>query len=428
MSAEPETSANKTSAQKTSALKASTYGTPTLEALRQARARRMAIRRRGLPFAILAAGAVVVFSAQAKPGIGLHGSSLGVTLALIGFVVGSLGLRSTLLVDRSPAQASWPMLTLLLVSSAVLVWLQPEGPGFVGFVLAIVFIASRRVVSGRTGVVLVFAGCLAVLVLAVIIGSAGQHERWLDLAVSVVPFVIAFIATTLSWWFREHEAQTERLLIELEETRGAELRAAALAERQRVARDMHDVLAHTLSGLAVQLEGARLLARSDPTDERLEGVLARAHQLASAGLSEARQAIGMLRDDELPGIPRLASLATAFEADTGVPCPFTTTGQPRELGSAARLTLYRVTQEALTNVRKHARPRRVDVRLDYQPAEVLLAVEDAGGAAPSIGGTARADGGGYGLTGMRERAELLGGTLSAGPTDEGFLVELRVPA
>jgi signal transduction histidine kinase len=428
MSAEPD---SRDEVPAGTALTASAPEGPTLEALRQARARRMAMHRRGLPFAILAAAVVVVFAARAQPGIGLHGSSLGVTAALAGFVAGALGLRGTLIVGRTSARAGRSMLALLLVSSAVLVWLQPEGPGFVGFVLAIVFIASRRLIAGRVGIFLMFTGCLAVLVLAVIIGSTGHHERWLDLAVSVIPVVIAFVVTMLSWWFREHEAQTERLLIELEETRGAELRAAALAERQRVARDMHDVLAHTLSGLAVQLEGARLLARSDPADDRLEGVLARAHQLASAGLSEARQAIGMLRGDELPGIPRLASLATDFEADTGVPCPFTTTGQPRELGSAARLTLYRVTQEALTNVRKHARPHRVEVRLDYQPAEVLLAVEDTcgdgRGAPRADGGAPRADGGGYGLTGMRERAELLGGTLSAGPTEAGFLVVLRVP-
>jgi signal transduction histidine kinase len=82
-------------------------------------------------------------------------------------------------------------------------------------------------------------------------------------------------------------------------------------------------------------------------------------------------------------------------------------------------------------VRKHARPHRVEVRLDYQPAEVLLAVEDTcgdgRGAPRADGGAPRADGGGYGLTGMRERAELLGGTLSAGPTEAGFLVVLRVP-
>ena len=108
----------------------------------------------------------------------------------------------------------------------------------------------------------------------------------------------------------------------MEETRDAELRAAALAERQRLAREMHDVLAHSLSGLVVQLEGARLLALSDPTDGRLAATIDRAHQLARSGLDEARQAIGMLRDDELPGPDKLAALARSFEADSGVPCRY----------------------------------------------------------------------------------------------------------
>ena len=127
---------------------------------------------------------------------------------------------------------------------------------------------------------------------------------------------------------RLQEAQAEQLLIELEESRGAELRAAALAERQRLARDMHDVLAHSLSGLVLQLEGARLLALANPADERLAGTIDRAHELAKSGLDEARRAIGMLRDDELPGPDRLAVLTGAFQADAGVPARFASSGPP----------------------------------------------------------------------------------------------------
>jgi signal transduction histidine kinase len=187
---------------------------------------------------------------------------------------------------------------------------------------------------------------------------------------------------------------------------------------------MHDVLAHSLSGLLLQLEGARLLAVSDPADSRLAGTIDRAHELAKNGLDEARRAIGMLRDDELPGPDGLAALTEAFQADTGVPCRFVSSGRPRELASTVRLALYRVAQEGLTNVRKHAHPDRVEVRLGYLPKEVTLAIEDmaASSAAPAPAAS------GYGLTGMRERAELLGGTLTAAPTERGFLVRLRVPA
>jgi signal transduction histidine kinase len=208
-------------------------------------------------------------------------------------------------------------------------------------------------------------------------------------------------------------------------------RASALAERQRLAREMHDVLAHSLSGLMLQLEGARLLATENPQDPRLPEVIERAHYLGKAGLEEARRAIGMLRDDDLPGPEQLATLAGQFERDSGITCHLTVTGEVRELDSEARLALYRVAQEALTNIRKHARCDRVDIKLDYDDGRTSLTVEDFSpdGAADASGVSAAASaGGGYGLTGMRERAELLGGSLQAGPTGRGFRVELEVPA
>jgi signal transduction histidine kinase len=187
-----------------------------------------------------------------------------------------------------------------------------------------------------------------------------------------------------------------------------------------------------LSGLVVQLEGARMLAAAAPGDARLPEVIDRAHQLARNGLDEARQAIGTLRDadDALPGPDRLAALASDFTADTGIPCRFTLAGDQRELSPVVRLALYRVAQEALTNVRKHARPDEVDVRLEYAPGTVVLTVEDTARRLVPVGARAAAPPapGGYGLTGMRERAGLLGGTLEAGPTESGFRVRLQVPA
>jgi signal transduction histidine kinase len=197
-----------------------------------------------------------------------------------------------------------------------------------------------------------------------------------------------------------------------------------LAERQRLAREMHDVLAHSLSGLALQLEGARLRA-STHEDAELVQSLERAHHLARTGIEEARRAIGMLRGDELPGPERLPALVADFERDTGVPASIVVAGTLQPLHSEARLTLFRTAQEALTNVRKHARPARVELRLDYEQTGTRLRIEDFD-AAPGLKGNA--DGNGYGLTGMRERAELLGGTLAAGPTNAGFRVELWVPA
>jgi signal transduction histidine kinase len=189
---------------------------------------------------------------------------------------------------------------------------------------------------------------------------------------------------------------------------------------------MHDVLAHSLSGLVLNLEGARLLASQGGADRQVSDAIDRAHRLAKTGLDEARRAIGLLHGDALPGPERLADLAAEFEADSGVACKVAVTGDSgRDLGTDGRLTFYRVAQEALTNVRKHARADLVEIRLAYEASGTRLTIEDfeRGG-----GWQAPAGGAGYGLSGMKERAALLGGTLIAGPTTGGFTVELWVPA
>jgi len=395
---------------------------PTLGALRRARASREALLRRILPIGIGALVIVVVATSRAKPGAGLHGASLGVTLALAGFALAAVGGFAALLVHRTGAWLLVPVLILLMVSSSVLVWLQPNGAGPVGLLIAVG--VAARIIPGRTSVVLLTA-CLGFLLVAESVSQDRRHQGALELLVNALPLAAIYMIVLFGRRIRTQEAQAEQLLLELEESRGAELRAAALAERQRLARDMHDVLAHSLSGLLLQLEGARLLALASPADERLAGTIDRAHELAKNGLDEARRAIGMLRDDDLPGPDRLAALTAAFQADTCVPARFSSSGTPRELASAVRLALYRVTQEALTNVRMHARPERVELRLEYLPDQVSLAVEDVG--VPAVAPPAESEGG-YGLTGMRERAELLGGTLDAAPTKTGFQVLLKVPA
>ena len=134
-----------------------------------------------------------------------------------------------------------------------------------------------------------------------------------------------------------------------------------LRERSRLARDMHDVLAHSLSGLMLQLEGARMLSSQPDSDGQLSPALDRAHHLARAGLEEARRAIAALRDEDLPGPDLLEQLATDFERDTRIQTSLSVTGAARPVDSETSLTVYRVAQEALTNVRRHASPERVEV-------------------------------------------------------------------
>ncbi|MFI5041139.1 MAG: sensor histidine kinase [Acidimicrobiales bacterium] len=368
------------------------------------------------PLAVVVIGTVVTTAFQTHPGPGAHGRHLGVTLALIGIaagIAGAIRLRGT-----APTVL---MMTLVVVavSSAALVALQPAGPGFVGVFPAVSAAALRLSVRSSAAV----AG---VAVVALAIGWAvGGHRPVAEIFLNELGVVSFYLVSMFARRFRESNDRAHQLIVELETTRAAQAQAAALGERQRLAREMHDVLAHSLSGLVLNLEGARLLARQGGADASVGDAIERAHRLARSGLEEARRAIGMLRDDALPGPERLAGLAMEFEGDTGVACVFALSGDERDVGSDGRLTVYRVAQEALTNIRKHARPERVEVHLAYEAAGMRLTVEDfgtGGDRSPPVDGT------GYGLTGMRERAELLGGRLSAGPTELGFRVELWVPA
>ncbi|MCX5203741.1 histidine kinase [Streptomyces sp. NBC_00237] len=208
--------------------------------------------------------------------------------------------------------------------------------------------------------------------------------------------------------------------------RAAEAESAALAERARIAREMHDVLAHSLSAQMVHLEAARLLVEREPEGPFRDGVLERvvdARRMAREGLAEARQALSALRGDSAPVEEYLRELAAMDPAD--VRAEVRVTGEPRKLAADASQALRRVAQEALTNVRKHAPGAATRIVLDYRPGEVALEVRDSG--RPDAQGELAGTGGGYGLVGMRERAQSFGGTLEAGPEGKGFVVRLRMP-
>ena len=363
------------------------------------------------PFVLIV---VVVAALRAQPRPALAGRGLGVTVALAVFVVAGLAVLTA---SRRSARVQIGLAVLLLAASAALMWQQPAGAGIAG-----VFVGVSRIAPlllGHRSIPLT----VGVLVMLTVVMALAGHTSVTTAVLNAITLGAFYGMFFLALRLREANQLAETLLVDLERSRAAEARAAGLAERQRLAREMHDVLAHSLSGLMLQLEGARMLAARDASDPRLPAAIERAHRLGKSGVDEARRAIAMLRDDELPGPDRLAALAAQFAQDQAIPCRLSVTGPARELGSEARLALYRVAQEALTNIAKHTHPVRVELHLAYEPAATRLTVEDFGpGPAP-----APADNGGYGLTGMRERAELLGGSLVAGPAPRGFRVELEVP-
>ena len=369
-----------------------------------------------LPLALVAIGFLVAVTVRAHPAPGLHGWHLVVSAALLGCGGGLLGFER---VAASTGPTRLFMLVVMVASAATLVGIQPDGPGFLAMYPPVSAAAFRL---PRPASVAVSGFALASLAVAAALGSPRDLDQVILDELAIAGY---FGVATFAGRFIRADERSQSVIEQLEATRVAEARAAALAERQHLAREMHDVLAHSLSGLVLNLEGARLMAARDHSGSELADVLLRAHGLAKTGLQEAQRAIAMLRDDSLPGPEGLAELAEQFGADTGVDCRFVLEGEQRQLRGEARLTLYRVAQEALTNIRKHAAPDRVEVRLCYESDGARLVVEDfeaEDGPTPPGGGT------GYGLTGMRERAELLGGRLGAGPTAGGYRVELWVPS
>ncbi|MEU3859385.1 histidine kinase [Streptomyces sp. NPDC028722] len=245
--------------------------------------------------------------------------------------------------------------------------------------------------------------------------SAFTNDVWLTTAATVAGMALAGYVLRLD---AEARGGAQRLLAQERAARTAEAESAALAERARIAREIHDVLAHSLSAQLVHLEAARLLIENGADRERILERVVAARGMARDGLTETRQALSALRGELTPLEDFLSELVSAADG-----AEVTVTGERRPLPAEASQAVRRVAQEALTNVRKHAHGARVRVRLDYREHEVALHVRDSGGRPGELG----AAGAGYGLLGMRERAELLGGSLDAGPDEEGFMVTLKVP-
>lgn len=238
----------------------------------------------------------------------------------------------------------------------------------------------------------------------------------------------------------DHSGQPQREQSERE-------KRAVLLERIRIARELHDVTAHHLSVIAVQAGLARYVLATDP--QTADQALRTISEVGSEGLAELRRLISLLRPDDeeaagaraddrpAPGIAQLPVLIERVGL-SGTPSRYTVAGRQRPLPAGIELCVYRVVQESLTNVLKHAPGSSVDVRLEYEPEHVRVVIADRGphGIPPQRSRSPRSaaaratghTGAGVGLTGMRERAALYGGELSAGrKPDGGFEVSLTLP-
>lgn len=300
---------------------------------------------------------------------------------------------------------------------ALLMVLQPDGPGFVA---AYMTVAGLALVLPRRTALLVGVPVLAATALPEGLSSNNPLSHILDL---VLGGAFLFLVSTYAAVNRSAHQHARQLLTQQRAARVERERSAALAERARLARELHDVLAHSLSGLSIQLEGARLLAVQTDADPRVVERIAAAHRLARDGMVNARRAVSALRGDELPGPGQLPELV-ADARTGGLTVTLRTEGEPWQLAPEAGLAVYRTVQEALTNTAKHAGPGAAcTVVVGYDEEQLHVEIADEGGPGGSLGSA----GGGYGLAGAAERAALLGGELVAGPEGAGWVVRLWLP-
>jgi signal transduction histidine kinase len=322
--------------------------------------------------------------------------------------------------------------TSYVVAQAAAISLIAAQSRFAAILTVLILVYTVAAYRPRRRSVPVLCACLALN------GAAGlvavRMTGGIQLAHLFVAAVI-FGGIVLSVWVlgdsmryrRAYYVALEERAAQLEAERDAQATIAAAAERARIARELHDVIAHHVSVMVVQADGAAYALRSDPDTART--ALKAISDTGRQALNEMRHLLGVLRttgDQALlapvPGLDELRELLDQARA-AGLAVTYSVSGTPRDLPEGAELAAYRVVQESLTNTRKHAGlAASAAVTLRYEPDSVVIEVTDDGMAAPSAGAS------GHGLAGMRERVAMYGGTIQAGPIDGGgFRVIARIP-
>ncbi|NAS20519.1 sensor histidine kinase [Herbidospora sp. NEAU-GS84] len=244
-----------------------------------------------------------------------------------------------------------------------------------------------------------------------------QTRLWTDPPEVLISAIFYVAAYTTGVALRRQIDRT-RIMAERAVRLELEREYAVRQERARIARELHDVVAHNVSLMTLHTGGVRrLLGPAFPREvELLHGV----ERAGREAIEELRLMLGMLRE---PGEPSPPGTLEDLVAAAGPGVGLTTVGEPRPLPPGAGLSVYRIVQEALTNVRKHARATRAEVTLTYAPGSVTVTITDDG----TGGGADDAAGTGHGLIGMRERVAMHGGILTAGPTATGYRVTAVLP-
>ena len=368
-----------------------------------------------------------VTAPQATPGVSAPLTTSGANVRFL-LVLCLLALATTL-----PLALLRPPAAAIVVSAASVLSLAAFDTLTVAGLCAELIVLYRFGRSGaqRTGTQLLATG-LAVpfLVLALAGGNPTGSEA------GVLCVLLAALAPAAAWVGIARRARSETLAHSAarQADAGTLLEHTARGERARIARELHDVVAHHISMVAVQAETARLTTPGMPTAgaQRLSAI----GDTARAALTEMRRLLGVLREDAQadaaerqpkPGLKQLNGLLDEAREASGAGTRLILRGPPRRLDPGVELAAYRIVQEALTNARRHAPGAAVDVELHYTDDTLRVQIRDNGpGPSPALTQTAA---GGHGLSGMQERAAAVGGKLRTGPAaGGGFLVEATLPA
>jgi signal transduction histidine kinase len=335
---------------------------------------------------------------------------------IVELAIGALALIGWWASDRlRPPWAQRALVACLTVLSAVGGFAATSHHETSVLALAIIAMLSAGIELPLTGVLI----ALLAGVLAVEIGAVSYSDTDVGTVLGY-PALLAGLPL-LGRYRRVYRTQAEQAEVLLAETQRAQdeaERVAALTERTRIAREIHDVLAHSLSALGVQVQAAEALLSERQDIEQALQVLAGARRLVEEGMTETRRAVQALRTDA-PPLPQ--ALAAIVDEGSGT---LTVTGEAYALSPVAGLALLRVAQEAVTNSVKHADGHPATIALDYSDTGVQLRVEnplpDKTASEPS------SHVGGYGLAGMHERLRLIDGELQAGPVGDSWVVQARV--
>jgi signal transduction histidine kinase len=329
----------------------------------------------------------------------------------------AVGIAAALAWRRSHPLVVAPAVQALLVVQALVVAVPNVYTSALALIIALYSLAAYAP-SWRSTVV----PLAAVLAGGVVVGA---HDPTDPIGTAVSSVVFSAIVVSAGVVVRRYRARTESMRAQRDHA-AAEVRSVAAQERARIARELHDVVAHGMSVVALQAVGGRRVLDRDPDQAR--EAFDTIERVTSDCLDEMRRLLGLLRADDdsapltpQPTLEQVTGLVEQARA-AGAAVEVTVHGEPRSLSPGVELSAYRIVQEGLTNALKHAPGARLGLRISYEESSVDVEVVDDG---PGDGGDAAH---GHGLIGMRERVELFGGTLEAGPRAEGgFRIRARLP-